>query len=136
MKKILKKIVETGDVAQKEGSLNNDLNNDLNLYTQKVEEIVEEMIFSQRDQPRTHPTITEIARELNMDRRSVSRIIDQNLRPLRKRKVRELSHSNIEKRMFHPRKLLSKYTQKTLQTAFFSDENILKVKQLYNSITM
>ena len=32
------------------------------------------------------------------------------------------------------RKLLLKYTQKILQTAFFSDEKILKVKQLYNSL--
>ena len=35
--------------------------------------------------------------------------------------------------MIHSRKLLSKYTQKTLQTAFFGDENIFKVKQPYNS---
>ena len=35
--------------------------------------------------------------------------------------------------MIHLRKLLSKYTQKTLQTAFFGDEKIFKGKQLYNS---
>ena len=35
--------------------------------------------------------------------------------------------------MIRSRKLLSKYIQKTLQSAFFSDEKIFKVKQLYNS---
>ena len=35
--------------------------------------------------------------------------------------------------MIDSRKLLSKYTQKTLQTAFFGDEKIYKAKQLYNS---
>ena len=36
--------------------------------------------------------------------------------------------------MFHSRKLLSKFTQKTLKTAFFSDEEIFKVKKLHSSI--
>ena len=40
--------------------------------------------------------------------------------------------SNTEKRLICSTKLLSKYTQKTLQTAFFNDENIFKVKQLNN----
>ena len=35
--------------------------------------------------------------------------------------------------MLHSRKLLSNFTQKTLQTAFFSHENIFKVKKLYNA---
>ena len=35
--------------------------------------------------------------------------------------------------MIHSRKLLPKFTQKILQTAFLGDEQIFKVKQLYNS---
>ena len=35
--------------------------------------------------------------------------------------------------MLHLRKLLSNFTQKALQTAFFSDEKIFKVKSHYNS---
>ena len=35
--------------------------------------------------------------------------------------------------MHHLRKLLSSFTQKTLQTAFFSDEKIFKVEKLYKS---
>ena len=108
---------------------------DLNLYTQENIELVEEMILSQEVQPGTHSAPPEIGRKLNVDCRSVSRIIDQDrdLRPLRKRKVNKLSDSNIEKRMIRSRKLLPRYIQKTLQTAFCSDKKILKVKQLYNS---
>ena len=35
--------------------------------------------------------------------------------------------------MLHLGMLLSNFTQKTLQTAFLSDEKIFKVKKLYNS---
>ena len=65
----------------------------------------------------------------------MSRIIDQDLdlRPLRERKVQKLTDSSTGKRMIRSRKLLSKYTQKTIQTAFFSGEKIFKVNQLYNS---
>ena len=35
--------------------------------------------------------------------------------------------------MIRSKKLLSKYTQKTFQTAFFNDKKIFKLKQLYNS---
>ena len=57
---------------------------------------------------------------------------DLDLRPLKKRKVQNLTDSNIEKSMIRSRILLSKYIQKTLQTPFFS-KKIFKVKQLYNS---
>ena len=47
--------------------------------------------------------------------------------------MQKLTHSNIEKRMIRSRKLLSKNIQKTLQSVFFSDKKIFKVKQLFNS---
>ena len=34
--------------------------------------------------------------------------------------------------MFHSRKLLSNFTQETLQTALFSEEEIFKVKKLHS----
>ena len=62
--------------------------NGLHLYA-RVDELAEEMVLSLADQPRTRFTPAEIARDLNIDRRSVPRIIDQDLDlfPLRKRKV-------------------------------------------------
>ena len=62
--------------------------NGLHLYA-RVDELAEEMVLSLADQPRTRFTPAEIARDLNTDRRSVPRIIDQDLDlfPLRKRKL-------------------------------------------------
>ena len=103
--------------------------------TEENVKLIEEIILSQEDQPGTHSTPAEIACELIIDRRSVARITDQglDLRPLRTRKVQKLTDSNIEKHIIRSRKLLSKYSQKTFQIAFFSDEKIFKAKQLYNS---
>ena len=103
--------------------------------TEENVKLIEEIILSQEGQPVTHSTPAEIACELIIDRRSVSRIIDQGLDlcPLRTRKVQKLTDSNIEKHIIRSRKLLSKYSQKTFQIAFFSDERIFKAKQLYNS---
>ena len=52
---------------------------------------------------------------------------------MRKYKVQKLTDLNIENWIILSRKLLSKYNQKTLQTAFFIDEKIFTVKQPYNS---
>ena len=116
----MKKIDETGGVTRKEGS-----GQPKSICRKESIKLVKEMIISQVYQPETHSTPAEIARELNIDRRWVSSIIDQDLdlRLPRKRKVHKLTDS----------KLLSSYTQKTLQITFFSDKNLFKVKQLYNS---
>ena len=62
-------------------------------------------------------------------------VIDKDLvfDPPRKRKVQKFTDLNIEKHMLHSKKLLSNLTQKTLQIALLSDQNIFKVKK--NSIT-
>ena len=116
---------EIGDVGQEEGS-----GLTKSLPIEKNIKLVRELILSQEDQPETHSTSAEIARELNTNCQSVSCIIDEDLdlNLLRKLKVQKLTDSTTEKAMTRSRKLLSKYTQRTLQTAFFSDEKILKFK--------
>ena len=61
-------------------------------------ELIEEMILRQADQPGAHPTPTDIAREPNIDYRSVSRAIDQELgfHSLMKRKVQKFTDLNIK----------------------------------------
>ena len=94
------------------------------------------------DQPATHSTPAEIVRGLNIDHGALSCITAENLNwirsvndqdldlcSLRNCKVQKLTDSNNKKRMIRWRKLLPKYTQKILQTAFFSDEKIFNVKQ-------
>ena len=112
MKKLLKKIERLVTLLDKK------------VRREENIELIEKIILSQEDKPRTHLTPADIAREPNIVRQSVSRVINQDLgfRPLRKRKLQKFTDSNIENHMFHSRKLLSNFTQKTLQTAFFSDE--------------
>ena len=130
MKKLLKKIDKTGDLALKERS-----GWPKSVHTEGNVELVDEVILNQKDLFGTHSTPAEIAHEVKIDCQSVSRIIDQDLDlyPLRKQKVQKLTDSNIEKHMIRSVKFISKYTQKTLQTTFFSDEKICTVKQFYNS---
>ena len=63
------------------------------------------MILSQENLSGTPFRPAEIAREVNIKRPSVSRIIDQDLdlHPLRKGKVQKVTDSNIEKRMTRSR---------------------------------
>ena len=78
----------------------------LSLLTEENIKLVEEIVLSQEDQRGINSTLAEIARELSIDRRSLSRVIDQDLdlHTLRKRKLQKLTDSNIEKfTVIHPR---------------------------------
>ena len=84
------------------------------------------MIFSQEeDQPGTHSTPAEIALKLNIDRRSVSRITDQDfdLCPSRKRKVQKLTDSKIEK-----------HSRKSVQESY-SESVLIKHYKLHSLLT-
>ena len=91
LKKLLKKIGETGDIAWKEGSL----------YTEENMKLVEEMIHTQDDQAVTYSAQAEIACELNTDCWLVSGVIDQDLDLclLRRWTVQKITDSNIKKRI-------------------------------------
>ena len=130
VKSFLKNVDETDSAERKLGS-----GRPRSVRTDDNIEEVEDMILSQEDQPGTHKTPTEIADELNISRRSVKRIIDEDLqfRPLKKTKVQKLSDADIEKRYPRSQRLLEMFTKKKLEKAFFSDEKIFKVKQQYNT---
>ena len=119
---------KTGYFAPKEGSGRRN-----SIRTKENLQLEEEIILNQEDQPGTHWTPAQIALEVIL---IVDYHPDQDLDfcPLRKRKFQKPIDSNIEKRMVCQRKLLTKHTQKTLQTAFFNDEKIIKYLRLNNSI--
>ena len=119
MKKLLIKIVRLVTLLEKK------------VRTEENIKLTEEMIISQEDHRGDHPTPADIAREPNINHRLVIRVIDQDLgfHPLRKLKVQTFSDLNIENHMLYSRKLLSNFTQKTLETAFFSDEKVFKTKK-------
>ena len=62
VKKLLKKIDETGGIARKEGS-----KRPKTVRTEANIKLVEEMILSRENQPGTHSIAAEIASELNID---------------------------------------------------------------------
>jgi hypothetical protein len=129
LKTLLANIDKTGEIKRKEGSGRpRTIRNEENI------EAVEEMILSQEDKPGTHSTPTEISLELGIPRSSVYRIIDEELalRPLKKQKVQRLSDVDMEKRLVRSQRLLRIFTMKALDNAFFSDEKIFKLNQLYN----
>ena len=78
------------------------------------------MILTQDNEPVTHST-PAIAREPIINCQSVSPVIDQDLGlcPVRKRKVQKFNDSNIEKRMFHSRKLLVKVYSENITNCIF-----------------
>ena len=59
MKKLLKRIVEAGDVARKEG-----FGRPKSVRTEENIELVEEIILSPKNQPRAHFTPVEMERKL------------------------------------------------------------------------
>ena len=130
LKSLLKRIDETGDIDRKKGS-----GRPKTARTEENIKKVGEMICSQGEEHGTQITPSEIALELDIDQRSVSRIddLDLSLHPLRKVKVQKLTDADIEKRFTRGKQLLVKYTWKVLEKAFFNDGKIFKVKQQYNS---
>ena len=91
---VLKKIEETCGGSRKEGSAR-----PKSVRTEENIKLVKGIIFGHENQRGTHSTPAEIVRELNIDRQSVSCVINQelDLRLLRKRKVQKLANLNTEK---------------------------------------
>ena len=128
---LISKIDTTGDIDRKPGSGRpKSARTDGNIYS------VKELISSQEYAPGTHLTPAEITLHLDTaSESSVRRIIkdDLKLRALKKIKGQMLSAADTEKRRTRCPRLLRVYTKEVLSTAFFSDEKIFKVQQLYNA---
>ena len=85
--------------------------------------------------PGTHSTPNEIGLQLGISRSSVRRKIidDLKFRPLKKIKGQKLTDIDCSKRRELAKQLLEVYSEDTMNNAFFSDEKLFKVQQLYNS---
>ena len=122
---MLKMSEEIGDVGQEKGS-----GLTKSLPIEKNIKLVRELILSQEDQPETHSTSAEIARELNTNCQSVSCIIDEDLdlNLLRKLKVQKLTDSTTEKPWPVRESYCLSILREHYKLHFFSDEKILKFK--------
>ena len=129
---LLKKIDETGDVKRREGS-----GRPKSSRTENNINAVKELISSQEDKPGTHATPNEISKMIDISRTSIRRIIaeDLKLQPSKKIKGQRINTRTKQKRIDRCPNLLRVFTKQvleTLETAFFSDENIFKITQLLN----
>jgi hypothetical protein len=96
---------------------------------------VEELVLSQEDMPQTHRTQRQIARETGIHRRSVIRIIkeDLGLKCFKKQKAQELTQANKQARFERSQQLLKQYPASLVNFIVFTDEKIFTVASPSNS---
>lgn len=124
LNKLLQKIDRTGSVDRKPGS-----GKTRKTRTTLNVDSVEELVLSQEDAPGTHRTIRQMARELDISRSSVHRIVKRDLKLacFRKKKAQELTVANKVARVTRAKQLLRKYPDHTVPFIWFSDEKIFTV---------
>src|SRR5277367_6654816 len=90
---------------------------------------VEELMLSQEDAPCTHRTVRQIAREANISKSSVHRIIHQDLRLVcfKKKRAQELTDANKITRLVRAKQLLKKYPESLVSFIWFTDEKLFTV---------
>ena len=93
-------------------------------------EYIEEEILSEETNSKSHSTLAEILKQLNVSGTSVQRIVknDQKLKkPFKQMNRHVLSLPDKQKSMVRARKLLKQVTVNKLNRTFFSDAKVFKV---------
>ena len=90
---------------------------------------VEELVMSQEDQPGTHRSTRQIARETGIPQTSVMRIINKDLRLkcFKKKRAQELTEANKITRLVRAKQLLKKYPEQAVGFIWFTDEKLFTV---------
>jgi hypothetical protein len=90
---------------------------------------VEELVLSQEDQPSTHRSTRQIARETGIAGTSVWRIIHKDLRLtcFKKKRAQELTEANKITRLVRAKQLLKKYPEQAVGFIWFTDEKLFTV---------
>jgi inhibitor of nuclear factor kappa-B kinase subunit alpha len=90
---------------------------------------VEELVLSQDDQPGTHQSVREIARETGMNRESIRNIIrkDLQLKPLKRKRAHELTAANKLTRLVRCKQLLRQFPKHMTNFIWFTDEKVFTV---------
>jgi hypothetical protein len=128
--KLLRKIDATGSIQRLPGS-----GRRRTVRTVENIEAVEALVLSQEDMPQTQRTQRQIARETGIHRRSVIRIIKQDLRLkcFKKQKAQELTQANKQARLERSQQLLKQYPASLVNFIVFTDEKIFTVAAPSNS---
>lgn len=95
---------------------------------------VEQLVMSQEDQPGTHRTVRQIARETALSQTSVHRIIhtDLRLKCLKKMRAQELTQANKFTRLVRCKQLLREYRKGQVHFIWFTDEKVFTVASPMN----
>lgn len=98
-------------------------------------EAVEELIMSQEDQPSTHRTIRQIARETGLSKTAVHKVIHEDLRLkcLKKMSAQQLTDASKLTRLVRCKQLLRQYPQHKVNFIWFTDEKLFTVAEPMNS---
>jgi hypothetical protein len=127
--RLIVKIDATGSADRKHGS-----GKRRSSRTEANIDAVNELVLSQDDAPGTHRTIRQIAREANIPRTTVHRIIHQDLALIcfKKRRAHELTEANKITRLTRAKQLLKKYPEALVGFIFFTDEKLFTVASPVN----
>lgn len=122
---LLKKIDLTGTIDRRPGSgRRHTLTATVNIAR------VEELVLSQENEPGTHKSQRQIARDTGLSRRRVRDIIKVNLglKCLKRRKAQKLTDANKLSRLTRSKKLLQRYSIDLVKFIWFTDEKIFSVE--------
>ena len=122
LKKLCKEIRDTHSIERQHGS-----GRARSARTPENNQKVREEVLSQEDKPGTHSTPEEIAYTLNVSRKSVQRMVteDLKLKPLKHVKVQRLTAANCMQRQKCATRLIRSLTHQKLDKTFSLDEKNL-----------
>ena len=122
--RLLKNIAVTGSSGRKPGSgARRTARTDANI------EAIEQLVLSQEENPGTHRTIREMARETGISAKSVHSIVHKDLRLkcLKKKRAQELTEANKLTRLVRSQQLLRQYPQHQVHFIWFTDEKLFSL---------
>ena len=96
---------------------------------------VEVLVLSQEENPGTHRSIREIARETGIKQTTVHRIVHKELqlKCLKKKRAQELTDANKLSRLVRAKQLLREYPLHQVQFIWFTDEKLFTVSAPKNA---
>lgn len=121
---LIKKLKETGTVERQQGS-----GRPRSTRTDEAIAAVGDLVLSQENRPQTHRSTRQISRETGISRRSVMRIIhdDLQLQCLKKRRAQELTAANKLTRLERCKQLLRCYSNSDVDFIWFTDEKVFTI---------
>ena len=122
--RLLHKVDTTGSADRKPGSGRlRTARTDGNIH------VVEDLVLSQENEPGTHRTVRQIARETGIAKSSVHNIIhrDLQLKCFKKERAQNLTENNKSKRLVCAKQLLRRFPKYSVPFIWFTDEKLFTV---------